>query len=79
MNETPSHWGSLEIGTIEKDRGPLRNLIETEISDTRAFVDSVYSDFTCVGRRVLAARFIESERDLPWSVGLHKPGRLTKR
>jgi hypothetical protein len=79
MNETSSHWGSLEIGATEETRGPLRNLVKTELADTRSFVDRLYTDFTRTGRRAVTARLMERQGDLPWFIMVHKPGRLTKR
>lgn len=49
MNQTSSHWGSLEIGTTGETRAPLRNLITTELSDTRAFVDRLYTELHARG------------------------------
>ena len=79
MNETSSHWGSLEMGPIGEPRGPLRNLVTTELADTRTFVDRLFSEFTRSGHRVVTARLMERPGHLPWFSAAPKPGRLTNR
>lgn len=79
MNETSFHWGSLNIGTADETRSPLRSLITTQLSDTRAFVDRLFADYTASGRRAVAARLLESGGNLPWFIAASKLGRLTKR
>ncbi len=79
MNIETPHWGSLQIGGSEGDRAPLRSRITVELSETRALVDQLYREFTGSGRRALAARLIESRREIPWFLVRYQPGRLTSR
>lgn len=79
MRAYAAHWGSLEIGAPEERRVPLRDVIKSELFDTRTFVGRLYAEFTRTGRRAVAARLVEGRSDLPWSIAAGRSAGLTRR
>lgn len=79
MKANAAHWGSLEVGASEERRTPLRDVIKSELFDTRKFVGRLYAEFTRTGRRAVAARLVEGRTDLPWPIAAGRPAGLTRR
>lgn len=61
------HWGSIHVGLLDKsERTPLRNVIESELFETRTFAERLYRDFSRTSRRAVTARLIRKRESLPW-------------
>ena len=66
MREGSLHWGSYEVGSIDDSRSTVRSLIAAELTDTRTFINLLYSEFINSGRRIQAERLLERSDGLPW-------------
>ena len=65
-NNGMSHWGSIEAGKDLHAELPLRTKIETELAETRLFVDQVYREYMNSGSRSTTDRMVKRYDDLPW-------------
>lgn len=72
MDQTSSHWGDLTVGILRNGpRKPIRSVVDSELSETRAFTERLYKEFTRDGRRTLVARLVEGKGFFPWPTSLY--------
>jgi hypothetical protein len=67
MKRELRHWGNVWVGALSQHpRLTLRNIIDSELSETRVFSDRLYREFSKTSRRGATARILRERQNLPW-------------